>query len=135
MRESFIVILILLAMGLFQPARAELGVSDLVSKLPALNQNIIFSLEDNTLDYAASVTLVSLFNSLINIDIGYSPKTQLLGLASIKLIEFKNIVKFPILDKMVVEPFVYVGTRRIENLTDPGEADYGVGVKIISLKF
>ena len=118
-----------------KPALAEVNLPDLLTKLPALNQSLIFSLDENKFDYATSVTLVKLFNDKISIDLGYSPSVEVLGLVSIKLVEVKDYIKFPILDAIIVEPFVYAGSRRIENLKELGEYDYGCGVKLISLSF
>lgn len=116
-------------------AFAEVNLSNYLKKLTTINQGVIFSLADSSFDYSASVTLVSLFDKKINLDLGYSPKVEALGLASFKLIEVKDIITFPILDKAVIEPFIYFGTKRLKNLKELGEADYGVGVKIISLKW
>ena len=118
-----------------KPAFAEVNLPELLEKLPPLNQSVIFSLDENQFDYATSITLVSLFDKKINIDLGYSPRVEVLGLASFKLMEAKKYITFPILDKIVIEPFVYVGSRRIENLKELGEYDYGIGVKLVSLKW
>ena len=118
-----------------KPALAEVNLPDLLTKLPALNQSVIFSLDENKLDYATSVTLVSLFNKKINIDLGYSPSVEALGLISIKLIDVKKFITFPILDSIVIEPGFYMGTKRIENLKEFGQYDWGLICKLISIKF
>ncbi len=118
-----------------KPALAAIDLPDLLGKLPALNQSLIFSLDENKFDYASSITLVQLLNKKISIDLGYSPSVEALGLISFKLINVKDYITFPILDLVTIEPFVYVGSKRIENLKEFGEYDYGVGVKLISVKF
>ena len=141
MRKILIALAIILVIagcnkGVLKPAFSEgINLPDLINKLPALNQSVIFSLDENKLDYASSVTLVKLWNDKISIDLGYSPSVEALGLVSFKLIEVKDYIKFPILDLVVIEPFVYAGARRIENLKEFGEWDYGVGCKIVSIKF
>jgi len=126
---------LIMCLTLLGVAFAEVNLPDLVKKVPPLNQSVIFSLDENKFDYATSVTLVSLFDKKVNIDLGYSPRVEILGLVSFKLVEVKDIVTFPILDKIVIEPFVYVGSKRIENLKEFGEYSYGLGVKLVSLKF
>lgn len=125
----------LIIAGCKQSARAEINLPDLLKKLPALNQSVIFSLDEYKFDYAVSTTLVKLWQERISIDLGYSPRVEALGLVSIKLVEVKNLITFPILDKIVFEPFIYFGMKRLENLKEPGQSTKGVGVKIISLKF
>ncbi len=112
-----------------------INLPDLIKKLPALNQSVLYSIPDAEFNYATSVTLVDLFNEKVKIDIGYSPEAEVLGLVSFKLIEVKNFIKFPILDLVEIEPYIWGGLNRIEDLKELGETDYGVGVKIISLKF
>ena len=138
MREklSYILVAAVLALSVWVGlCRAEGSIKDIVDKIPALNQSVIFSLDKSEFDYAVSVTLVQLLNKKISIDLGYSPSAEVLGLISFKLINVKDYLTFPILDKAVIEPFVYVGAKRIENLKEFGEYDYGIGAKIINLKF
>lgn len=131
---GLLTVLMLAGCKQIKPALAEINLPEIIENL-SLNQAIIFSLDENKVDYATSVTLVSLFNDKISIDLGYSPQVEALGLVSFKLYELKNIVKFPILDQIVIEPFIYAGSKRIENLKEFGEYSYGVGVKIVSLKW
>ena len=132
---GLLAVALIITAGCGKKALAEVNLPDLINKLPALNQSIIFSLDENKFDYASSVTLVQLLDKKISIDLGYSPSVEVLGLVSVKLVEVKKFITFPILDSVVIEPFVYVGARRIENLKEFGEYDYGVGVKLVSLKF
>src|SRR3990167_8959868 len=109
-------------MGCRQPARAEeINLPNLLAKIPAVHQSVIFSLDENKIDYAVSTTLVQLWNKKISIDLGYSPSVEALGLVSFKLMEVKDYVQFPILKWITIEPFVYIGTKRIENLKETGE--------------
>ena len=112
---------------------------DYIKKLPALNQAVIFSLDDNEFQYATTVTLVSLLEDKIKVDFGYTPRQELIGLASFKLLEVKDYITFPILDLVEIEPFVYIGLDRIAlnegNEDSNNEIDYGLGVKLLSIKF
>lgn len=126
----------LLGYNIPKPAFAEeVNLPNLLTKLPALNQSVIFSLDNSKFDYAPSVTLVQLWDKKISIDLGYSPSVEVLGLASFKLVEVKDYLDYPILKWVTIEPFIYAGVSRIENLKELGEYDYGVGVKVISIKF
>ena len=116
-------------------ARAEINLSEQLKKIPAINQSILLNLTDSELDYASSVTLIQLFNKVISLDVGWSPRTQLLGLVSFKLIEVGKWITFPILDKLVIEPFIGYGFDRIEDLKDIGEGSLLIGAKILSVKF
>lgn len=126
---------LLLIAGCGKKALAEVNLPDLLKKLPALNQCLIFSLDESKLDYAVSTTLVKLWNEKISIDLGYSPSVEALGLVSFKLIEVKDYIQFPILKWIIIEPFVYLGFNRIEDLKELGQSTKGIGIKIISLKF
>lgn len=135
-KKLFIILAICLTFLGCKEAKADnLTISDYLKKLPSLNQSVIFSLTDSKFDYASSVTLLSVWNERISFDIGYSPAVEALGLVSFKLVEVKDYIKFPILDLVVIEPFIYAGIDRIEKFKDLGEFSYGVGVKVLSLKF
>jgi hypothetical protein len=113
----------------------EVNVPDWLSKLPGLNQAVIFSLDDNEFQYATTITLASLLKDRIKLDVGYTPKQELIGLASVKLVSIKDYITFPIIDKIEIEPFVYIGLDRMEDFKELGEYDYGLGVKILAIKF
>ena len=119
-----------------KPALAdEISFSDLLGKVPNLNQSIIFSLDEYRFDYAMSLTLIQIWNKKISFDIGYSPTVEALGLVSFKLINVKDYITFPILDLVTIEPFVYIGMNKIENFKEAGEFTKGIGIKLISIKF
>lgn len=114
---------------------ATLDLTTLVAKLPCLNQAILYSWDDNEVKYAMSFTVVSLLNDHINLDAMYVPATEVGGLISAKLFNLGNWVKFPLLEYIEFEPFVYYGLKDIGSGSDIGEADYGAGVKLLSIKF
>lgn len=120
-------------------ARAEVNIPELINKLPALNQNVIYSISDSKFDYATSVTLASIFSGRVNVDFGYSPSTEALGAMTINLLNLKDWIKFPILDSIVIEPGLYAGISRIAigpgNAKDNNEFDWGCIVKLIAVKF
>lgn len=119
-----------------KPALAsDINLPDTLAKIPGLNQAVIYSISDSKWDYATSITCVSLWKDRIKLDIGYTPRQELIGLASLKLISIKDYITFPILDKVEIEPFVYLGTKRLGITEAQNEFDWGCGVKILAVKF
>jgi len=131
-------VLVLISLFFAVSVYAEVDVPDLISKLPALNQAVIFSLDKNEFDYATTITVAE-FKERLKLDIGYTPEKELLALLSVKLVAVKDYLTFPVLDLIEIEPFVYVGLDRIAiglgNAKDNNEIDYGLGVKVLSIKF
>lgn len=115
-------------------ANAQVQVSDYIKKIPELNQAVIYNINDSEVNYATTVTLCAFLDDTVKVDIGYTPKQELIGLVSFKLVEVGDWIKYPILDKVEIEPFVYIGADRIDSTLDT-ETNWGVGVKILSIKF
>lgn len=122
-------------------ARADtININDIVSKFPALNQDIFYSFTNQQVQYASSATIVSLFNTannpdgIIHLDLGYTPASEIIGLVSLKLIDLGKWIQFPIAKYIICEPFVCVGATNLIGDSQK-KFDYGVGVKIISIKF
>jgi hypothetical protein len=116
---------------------ATLDLSTLIAKLPCLNQAILYSWESNSVKYAMSFTVISLFNDKINLDAMYVPSSEIGALASFKLFNLGEWIKFPLLEYIEFQPFVYAGMKNIGSGSDllSSDLDYGVGAKIISIKF
>lgn len=114
---------------------ATLDLSTLIAKLPCLNQAVLYSWDTNSVKYAMSFTVVSFFDDRIKLDAMYVPSTEIGALASVKLFNLGKWVKFPLLEYIEFEPFVYYGLRNIGSGDGIGEGDYGAGAKIISIKF
>jgi hypothetical protein len=114
---------------------ATLDLSTLIAKLPCLNQAVLYSWDTNFVKYAMSFTVISFFNDRINLDAMYVPSSEVGVLASIKLFNLGKWVKFPLLEYIEFQPFVYYGLRNIGSGDGIGEGDYGAGAKIISIKF
>lgn len=116
---------------------ATLDLSTLIAKLPCLNQAILYSWESNSVKYAMSFTVISLFNDKVNLDAMYVPSSEIGGLVSFKLFNLGDWVKFPLLEYIEFQPFAYVGMKNIGSGSDllSSDLDYGAGAKIISIKF
>ena len=116
---------------------ATLDLSTLIAKLPCLNQAILYSIEENKTKYAMSFTVVSFFNDKINLDAMYVPSSEIGALVSFKLFNLGKWVKFPLLEYIEFQPFVYAGLYNIGSGNDmaSSDIDYGAGAKIISIKF
>jgi hypothetical protein len=112
----------------------NIDLSTLISKFPAFNQDVFYSFTNHQIQYALSATVVSFFNGTINIDAGYTPASEIVALASIKLIDLGTWVTFPIAKYIVMEPFFCIGATNLIGDSQK-KFDYGAGVKIISIKF
>jgi hypothetical protein len=123
------------------PARAEeLNVSELISKLPALNQGVAFSIKDSNFNYLATVDAVSIKG--FKIEVGYAGVAKntgdkIVGVASYDLLKLKNVgVTLPILDLVEFRPGVWLGYGHINGASlGDSEFDYGVSLSVLSVKF
>lgn len=129
------VAIIVCIFGFIASARAEINIPDTLAKIPGLNQAVIYSISDSKWDYATSITCITLWKERIKLDVGYTPRQEMIGLASIKLVSIKDYIKFPILDKVEIEPFVYIGAKRLGVTEAQNEFDWGCGIKILEVKF
>ena len=103
------------------------------SKIPDVNQAVIYSCDTNQVKHAMSLTVASFVEEKIDLDVLYISKSEFGALASFKLLDFKS-VKFPILNYIDFEPFVYIAFDNIGS-GDNAETDWGFGAKIISIDF
>jgi hypothetical protein len=115
-------------------AADSINIPDLFSKFPALNQDVMWSLKNHQTNYGASITLVSLFKDYLHLDLGMTPQQEPIALVSVKLVDLGNIVQFPVLKYIIIEPLAYVGEDDLFSGNDK-RFDYGVGVKVMSIKF
>ena len=95
-------------------------------------QAILYSFDQRDIHYGSMITLVK--KGKVSLDAGYSPKQEGILAISIDLLQLKDYVSIPILDLIKFEPCLYVGVDRIEQDLS-AEYDYGVGVKLIEVKF
>ena len=105
-----------------------------LSKLPDLNQAVLYSCDGNNVRHGMSFTFAALWEERLNIDFLYITKSEFGALASVKLVDMGKIVQFPILKYISFEPFVYIAFDNIGS-NDSAETDYGFGAKIMSVKF
>ena len=134
-------VLSLLFFGLFLGiGMAQAGdITNMLEKLPNVNQAVIYSFDQQDVQYASTVTLAT-FKEKVDLDLFWTPKNKIGVDVSAKLVEVKNYIQFPILNYVVFEPMIYVGLDRIENLKfqnaqEIGELDWGVGAKLLEIKF
>lgn len=119
------------------PTSATLDLGTLVAKLPCLSQAVLYSWDSNSVKYAMSFTVVSFLKDKINLDAMYVPSSEIGGLVSIRLFNLGEWVKFPLLEYIEFQPFVYFGLKNIGsgNQLLKSDVDYGLGAKLISIKF
>lgn len=121
-----IVLALLIALSLVSPV--------LANPLDNLEwqQAVLYSFDQHDIHYGSLVTLVK--KGKVSLDVGYSPKQEMIGAISIDLLQMKDYVSIPILDLIKFEPCVYVGVDRIEQDLS-AEYDFGVGAKLLEVKF
>lgn len=107
----------------------------IIDKLPDANTGVIFSMDNGKVEPMTSITLISFLDESVDIDLGYTPSEKILGLVSGRLVNVGDLVTFPLSEYITIEPFVYVGVDRLENFRELGEFDYGLGAKLIEVKF
>lgn len=131
------VMTVLVCFSLAQADTLKLG--NVLEKIPAVNNSVLYSLDKGEVDYASTITLVELFNKRISIDAGYTPSQEAIASVTFKLIEVGNYIQFPILKWATIEPGAYVGVDRISlgagNAKDGNELDYGIIVKLLRVAF
>jgi hypothetical protein len=135
-----IILSLIAVVALFGIAKAdELTVGDVLKKFPSVNNGILFSVNSKDVQYVSSVTLAQFFNDKLKIDAGWTPSQEGVVLVSWQTFKAQDITKIPVLEYIVIEPFVYAGFDRISlgagNAKDGNEFDYGAGAKILNIRF
>lgn len=131
-------LIFLLFFGILFSAKAEVNIIDTLKKFPAVNQAVIYSFDDSKINYASTITVVSLFDR-INLDVGWTPRQEIIGTAGVKLFSGKHL-DFPVLKYVTIEPFAYIGSDRLDFGGEKArrsnwEFDKGVGVKLLAVHF
>lgn len=128
----------------------EISIGERLSKL-SFNQSVLVSLDGRDKDkkwyrlgkqdrerinYAISVTVLSFLDDKLKFDIGAVPEEEeAIALVSYKIFSLKTWTKIPIIRSIDIEPYGFIGSKRIENLKEWGEFDKGYGVKIVPLRW
>lgn len=121
-------------------ARAEVvKLSEVASKIPELNTGVVYSIIENKVNAMATFKVAEV--GPVNFNAGYigdsdSVDHQAAVTASLNLLNLGDVVKFPILDKIVFEPTIALGVGHInfKEMTD-AEYDIAVGATFLSLKW
>jgi len=117
----------------------QLRLSDVLDKLPAVNNGVIWNIDSNDIQYVSTVTLASAFEQKLKLDVGWSPEQTGVVAVSYQVFKASEVTKIPIVEYVVVEPMVFVSLNRISlglgNGKDGNELGYGVGCKLLSVTF
>ena len=126
-------------------SRAEsVKFSDIVSKLPAFNQGLAYDAVDNQFNYLSTIDVVSWksltleagYAGLFSTDNPENTGNKLVGVLSVKLLDLGGVVNFPILDKVVFRPGIWLGVGNIGSTDfNSSETSWGVSATVLSLKF
>ena len=124
------------------PARAEIDLSDLSEKLPALESGIAWDFDQKGMTYTSTLTLLEWKG--IKLDGGYAGtpdnknEEQAHSLIAGLSYEITNLEKLgvtiPILKHIKLEPMVYCGWNSINSQEiGTSEFTYGAGIKIFEV--
>ena len=141
MRKFSLLVGLMLVCGI---ARAELSVTETMSKMPGLNQGIGFSLIDNRINYLTTLDIVSWKG--ITLEAGYAGSAKNTGDKAIVALSYnlwnakESGVTLPILDLIDVRLGAYAGYGRIqigsEDTRDGGnELDAGLSATALRIKW
>lgn len=121
------------------PVCAELKLSEVLDKLPALKQGIAFDIaESDGLSFLSTLELIKWKG--ISLEAGYSSTDKIVGVISYQLLRLKDLgVTVPILDLLEANVGFYLGYSRVQ-LNDGfgngnNEQSYGPSLTLISTKW
>ena len=123
------------------PVTSTIDLSTLLSKLPCLNQDVLYSIKNNTVQYGVDFTVIGFWedsdkNTRININLGYTPTEEIFASISFRPFNIGKFVQIPLIQYITFEPYAYYGQNGIgKGKQGWGEGDYGAGVKLVSIKF
>jgi len=115
------------------------NLNTILSKLPILQNSVLYSLKSNKVTYALSFSVLGFWKmedgeNLISVDALYGLTDELGGMVTLKLVDLGKYVNFPIIKYINLRPGVYA---TVNNIGNGGEVEfnYGVGLNILAIKF
>lgn len=118
-----------------------------LKSFPDVKSGVAYSLENFTWNHTETVEIARGTDKLpyplnaMSLNVGYAgdgdhTDHKFIGTLSVDLLKLGDYVKFPILDKVIIQPFAWFGVGRI-NLKDMGnsETDCGVGAYVLQVHF
>jgi hypothetical protein len=144
MRNNIVLAVIAALMMLTGSAKAELSVTETLSKVPGVNQGIGYSVIDSRINYLTTIDLVSWKG--VSLEAGYSGRAKSTGDKLVAVVSYdlfnakKAGITLPVLDLIDVRIGAYAGFGRIqigsESVRDGGnEFDAGLSATALKLKF
>lgn len=146
MKRLLVMLLIFTVMGAASIALAQdevkpLDLSDIISKMPNIDNGIYYSLIDNRFNYSATIKLIGTKDKKFALNIGYAGRAKFsmdkaVLTASGNLLELRDYLDIPILDLIVFDPYLACGYGRLDlkQLSD-SEFDFGIGANIIKVNW
>jgi len=110
---------------------------EVLEKLPAMNQGVAYSIEDNTINYLSTLTLADYKG--ITFEAGYAgaaenTKHKIVGVISYPILVLKDLgVNLPVVDLIEFNIGVWAGVGQL--LTREAEFDYGISATLFKIKW
>ena len=122
-----------------QTTTPAFNLNTILSKLPILQNSVLYSLKSNKVTYALSFSVLGFYQmddgeNLISVDALYGLTDELGGMVTLKLVDMGKYVNFPIIKYINLRPGVYATANNIGNGSSV-EFNYGVGLNILAIKF
>ena len=141
MSKVIITIGLVLVCGL---AKADVVISNVLQKLPAMKQGVAYSLVDSKFNYLATTDIVQ--KNGFSLEVGYAGQAKntgdkLVAVVSYEVVNAKKLgVTIPVLDLVDLRVGAYAGVGRVQISDNPGargnnELDYGLSATAINIKF
>lgn len=113
----------------------ELSIGSIVKAIPDLKQGVMYDIRNKEVEYISTAQILKYKD--LSIEIGYSPKTEILGIVSYKLGSLEK-VDIPLLNWVSFNIGMGVGYDRLDkdvSKTDDSGLIYGVTATLIDIKF
>lgn len=109
-------------------------------QFPDVKTGVAYSLENFSINHTETVEIATW--KALSLNAGYagdgdSVDHKFIGTLSVDLLKVGDFIKFPILDKVIIQPFGWFGVGKIDfkNMMEDSETDAGVGVYIAQVRF
>jgi hypothetical protein len=105
-----------------------------------LDNGVCYSVLDSAFNYSATVEAITSKDKKFKLNVGYAgrapeTKDKIIASGSVDLLKLKDYIDVPILDLIVIEPYIYIGYHvNLDDLKD-SEFDWGPGVKLVKMTF
>jgi hypothetical protein len=132
MKKLLVLISLLLMLGCVKTSSADpITVGEVVDKLPALKQGVVYSLKDSEFAHASTAEIVEKWG--VTLEAGYIDNGKLMTALTKELINAKDYIDIKFVKELMFRPGIYVAFDEID--TGDPEVDYGISATFLEVKF